>query len=139
MSSKRKLEKLKLRTFEHQGKETLRQTEDQEQILQECIKFYDALFNGRLDCNLVDTGEVFAHSDQHLDGFLGSLDKLSEESKRNLVRPLEQEEVKLALQRCKSISFFIITVFDYCCNIFDSIADFTVVLYIVFLYYIIIF
>ena len=102
MSVKRNLDKLKLRTVEEDGSETTTVTEDKEEIVEECLKFYDALFNGRHDARLVDTGQPFEHSDEHLDEFLGSLDKLSEESKAYLVRPLQQEEVKWAFQRFKS-------------------------------------
>ena len=46
-----------------------------------------ALFNGRPDKNLVDTGG-FQHSDEHLEEFLGQLPSLSEESKTKVVKEL---------------------------------------------------
>jgi hypothetical protein len=102
MSMKRKLNKLKLRSVSEDGTETTRETADQDEIVEECLSFYDALFNGRHDAHLVDTGRSFQHSGEYLDEFLGSLDKLSEESRQDLVRPLEMEELKWALQRCKA-------------------------------------
>ena len=101
MTVKRNLNKLKIRTVDENGTEKLRTSENKEEIIEECIKFYDALFNGRQDARLLDTGESFQQSDKHLDEFLGTLDKLSEESKADLVKPLEMEEVKLAFERCK--------------------------------------
>ena len=49
----------------------------------------------------MDSSHAFQHSDQHLDEFLGSLDKFSEESKMDLVRPLA-EGGEDGLQRCQS-------------------------------------
>ena len=102
MSGKRNLDKLRLRTVTENGQEETCLTSDKDKILEECLQFYDALFNGRHDGHLVDTGRSFQHSNEHLEEFLGGLDKLSEESQEDLVRPLAKEEVKWALQRCKS-------------------------------------
>ena len=52
-----------------------------------------ALFNGRPDKNLVDTGG-FQHSDEHLEEFLGQLPSLSEESKTKVVKELTYDELE---------------------------------------------
>lgn len=41
------------------------------------MSFYDSLFNGRQDARLVDTGQPFQYSEEHLDECLGTLDQLT--------------------------------------------------------------
>ena len=61
-------------------------TTDPQKIADETINFYEALFNGRHDKNLVDTGVAFQPSGEYLDEFLDTLSILSEESKVKIVR-----------------------------------------------------
>ena len=60
-------------------------TSDPDKIVDEVVKFYEALFNGRHDKNLVDTGEPFQQSNEYLEEFLGTPSTLSEDSKTTLV------------------------------------------------------
>ena len=77
-------------------------TSDPEKIEEETVKFYEALFNGRHDKNLVDTGQPFQPSDEYLEDFLDTLSTLSEESKTRLVREMTYDEVKQIVKDCPS-------------------------------------
>ena len=69
-------------------------TDDIAKIEELTVSFYDALFNGRHDKNLVDTGAPFQPSDRYLEQFLSQLSSLSEESKTKLVRELTLDELE---------------------------------------------
>ena len=71
-------------------------------IEEETVKFYEALFNGRHDKNLVDTGQPFQPSDEYLEDFLDTLSTLSKESKTRLVREMTYDEVKQIVKDCPS-------------------------------------
>ena len=72
--------------------------EDEAEIEERLFKFYDALFNARLDSNMEDTGsQTIPQMHLHQDEFLKDLPKLSEASKEKLKAKLTLEEVKTAL------------------------------------------
>ena len=75
-------------------------TEDSDVIADHAVSFYDALFNGRHDKNLIDTGHPFLPSEEYLMKFLSPLSTLSEESQVRLVRDLTYEEVKQLVKEC---------------------------------------
>ena len=75
-------------------------TTDPAKIEDETVKFFEALFNGRHDKNLVDTGQSFQPSDKYLDEILGTLNTLSERSKTKMVRGMTYDEVK---QKSKTV------------------------------------
>jgi hypothetical protein len=100
MSQKRKLSKLKLRD-EDGSFDSKRITEDENEMAGECLAFFDALLNGRHDCNLLDTGHSFIPSYEHLPEFLTGLPTLSEASRQMLVSPLQKEELKDVLKECQ--------------------------------------
>ena len=75
-------------------------TTDPAKIEEETVKFYEALFNGRHDKNLVDTGHPFQPSDEHLEEFLDTLSTLSEGSKARLVREMTYDEIKQIVKDC---------------------------------------
>ena len=74
-------------------------TEDEKKIEELAVSFYDALFNGRHDKNLKDTGVPFQPSDRHLEEFLGQLSTLSEEAKTKLVKELTLEELENSVKQ----------------------------------------
>ena len=69
-------------------------TTDPAKIEDETVKFFEALFNGRHDKNLVDTGQSFKPSDKYLEEILGTLNTLSKRSKTKIVRGMTYDEVK---------------------------------------------
>ena len=69
-------------------------TTNADKIANVTVNFYEALFNGRHDKNLVDTGQPFQPSEEYLEDFLNTLSTLSEQSKAKLVRELSYDEVK---------------------------------------------
>ena len=75
-------------------------TTDPAKIEDETVKFFEALFNGRHDKNLVDTGQSFKPSDKYLEEILGTLNTLSERSKTKMVRGMTYNEVK---QKSKTV------------------------------------
>ena len=82
----------KLRYTNTEGQEEV--TEDISKIEELAVNFYDALFNGRHDKNLVDTGVPFQPTDRYLEEFLSTLSTLSEEAKTKLVKELTLEELE---------------------------------------------
>ena len=64
------------------------------------IAFYNALFNGRHNKDLVDTGVPFQPSDQYLEEFLDLLPTLSEESKPKLIKEWTLEELDTIVKSC---------------------------------------
>ena len=77
--------------------------EDEDEIEERLFKFYDALFNARLDSNLEDTGSpTIPQMHLHHDEFLKDLPKLSEASKRKLKAKLTLDEVKTALDEMEN-------------------------------------
>ena len=82
----------KLRFINEEGVEEI--TEDEKKIEELAVSFYDALFNGRHDKNLKDTGVAFQPSDRHLEEFLGQLSSISEEAKTKLVKELTLDELE---------------------------------------------
>ena len=87
----------KLRYINEEGLEEV--TEDGKKIEELVVSFYDALFNGRHDKNLKDTGVPFQPSNRHLEEFLGQLSTLSEESKTKLVKELTLEELENSVKQ----------------------------------------
>ena len=75
-------------------------TTDLAKIEELTVKFYEALFNGRHDKNLVDTGQPFQPSDEYLEDFLSTLSTLSDESKTKLVREITYDEVQQIVKDC---------------------------------------
>ena len=75
-------------------------TEDISKIEEIAVSFYDALFNGRHDKDLVDTGMPFQPTDVHLEEFLDQLPTISEESKPKLIRELTLEELESIVKSC---------------------------------------
>lgn len=75
-------------------------TADPDRIADQTVKFYEALFNGRHDKDLVDTGQPFQPSDEYLEMFLNPLSTLSEESQAMLVKELTYDEVKQLVKDC---------------------------------------
>ena len=75
-------------------------TGDIDKIQDMSVSFYEALFNGRHDKDLNDTGVPFQLSDQHMHEFLAPLSSLCEESQANLVKQLTFEEVKQIVKMC---------------------------------------
>ena len=75
-------------------------TEDMSKIEEIVIAFYDALFNGRHDGDLVDSGEPFQPSNQYLEEFLDQLPTLSEESKLGLVKEMTFKELESIVKSC---------------------------------------
>ena len=61
---------------------------------------YDAVFNGRHDKDLQDTGEPFQPSDRYLEEFLSKLSPLSEEAKAALVKNVSKEEIEDVVKSC---------------------------------------
>ena len=100
MSQKRKLSKMKLRD-ENGSFDSNRITEDDNEMAEECLAFFDALLNGRNDCNRLDTGHPFVPSYEHLPEFLSGLPTLSEASRQMLVSPLLKDEIKDVLKQCE--------------------------------------
>ena len=82
----------KMKFINDEGEEEI--TEDDTKIEEFAVSFYDALFNGRHDKNLVDTGVPFQPSDRYLEEFLAELPSISEESKANLVKELTLEDLE---------------------------------------------
>ena len=99
MVKKQKLSKMKLAPTNSNAKGQV--TEDLDKIAGECWDFFDALLNGRHDCNMKDTGHPFVPSQENLPEFLTGLSTLSEESKELLVAPLEKDEIKEVLKKCQ--------------------------------------
>ena len=87
-----------MKYFNEDGEEEI--TEDENKIKELAVTFYDALFSGRHDENLVDTGEPFQPSDRYLEEFLGQLSTLSEESKAELVKELTFDELENIVKMC---------------------------------------
>ena len=83
----------KLRFTNEDGDEEV--TDEMSKIEELIVAFYDALFNGRHDKDLVDTGTPFQPSDRYLEEFLSQLSSLSEESKTKLVRELTMDELEI--------------------------------------------
>ena len=67
---------------------------DKKQIEDEILKYYEALFNGHHNSDLVDTGMPFVPDDFHLEDFLSGVGKLSSESQASLVKELSFEDVE---------------------------------------------
>ena len=88
----------KLRYINSEGQEEV--TEDMSKIEELAVNFYDALFNGRHDKNLVDTGVPFQPTDAHLEEFLSTLSTISEEAKTKLVKELTLEELEFKVKSC---------------------------------------
>ena len=75
-------------------------TEDMTKIEEIAVSFYDALFNGRHDKDLVDTGLPFQPTNTYLEEFLDQLPTLSEEAKTDLVKELTLEELENIVKNC---------------------------------------
>ena len=75
-------------------------TTNADKIANVTVNFYEALFNGRHDKNLVDTGQPFQPSEEYLEDFLNTLSTLSEQSKAKLARELSYDEVKQIVKDC---------------------------------------
>ena len=75
-------------------------TDDNPKIEELCVSFYDALFNGRHDKDLCDTGVPFQPCDRYLEEFLSKLSTLSEAAKTKLVREVTYEELKEIVKTC---------------------------------------
>ena len=75
-------------------------TDDAAKIEEICVAFYDALFNGRHDKDLIDTGVSFQPCDHYLEEFLNKLSILSEASKTKLVREVTYEELEEIVMSC---------------------------------------
>ena len=88
--SKTSLESLKLKDGEV--------TMDREKIETELIRFFRPLFLGRHNAAGEDMGEEFTPNPVHLGEFLGDLPRMSEHQQQRLVRPLELEELELAIK-----------------------------------------
>ena len=68
-------------------------TDDVSDIEELITSFYNALFNGRHDKDLLDTGEAFQPSDNYLEEFLSKLSNLSDEAKVRLIRNVTKDEI----------------------------------------------
>jgi hypothetical protein len=91
--------KLKVEKVDERGEMSEVVIDDEQEIEEKLVNFHDALFNGRLDSNLRDTGQqVQARLYLHQDEFLRGLDKLSEASKKKLKERLTEEEVVVNLK-----------------------------------------
>ena len=66
---------------------------DKKKIEEEVVKFFTALFNGRHDVNLVDTGVPFVPDYSYLNEFLVGLGKLSDSDSSNLHEDLTMDEL----------------------------------------------
>ena len=86
----------KLRFTNEDGDEEI--TDEIPKIEKLIIAFYDALFNGRHDKNLVDTGTPFQLSDRYLEEFLSQLSSITQESKTKLVRELTMDELEVTVK-----------------------------------------
>ena len=75
-------------------------TDDNPKIEELCVSFYDALFNGRHDKDLCDTGVPFQPCDRYLEEFLSKLSTLSEAAKTKLVREVTYEELEEIVKTC---------------------------------------
>ena len=75
-------------------------TDDPSKIEDLTVPFYDALFSGLHDKDLIDTGVPFVPSDEHLEEFLDKLTPLSEEAKTKVVRPVTYEELEEIVKSC---------------------------------------
>ena len=75
-------------------------TEDVFEIEELATSLYDALFDGRHDKNLKDTGEPFQPSDRYLEEFLSKLSPLSQESKVKLIKNVTKEEIEGVVKSC---------------------------------------
>ena len=75
-------------------------TDDASKIEELSFSFYDALFNGRHDKELNDTGVPFLPSDEYLEEFLDKLSSLSEEAKTKVVRGVNYEELEEIVKSC---------------------------------------
>ena len=83
---------VKLKFINEEGEEEI--TDDASKIEELTVAFYDALFNGRHDKDLVDTGVPFKPSDRHLREFLDQLPTLNEDSKAKIVEELTYDELE---------------------------------------------
>ena len=88
----------KMRFINAAGEEEV--TEDIDKIAELTTSFYDALFNGRHDKDLHDTGQAFIPSDRHLEEFLGGLSPLGDEAKVKLIRNVTKEEIESVVKSC---------------------------------------
>ena len=94
-ASKGSLSKLKVEKVNARGEIVEQTIEDEKEIEDALVNFYDALFNGRLDTNMKDTGrQNQTRPDLYQEEFLHGLDKLSEMSKKRLEVSLAEEEVR---------------------------------------------
>ena len=75
-------------------------TEDVTKIVELTTSFYDALFTGRHDKDLQDTGEPFQPSDRYLEEFLSKLSPLSDESKARLIKNMTKDEIECVVKSC---------------------------------------
>ena len=66
---------------------------NKDEIEKEVFSFFRPLFNGCHGPNGVNTGKTFVQDKTHLNEFLGPLNRLSDEAKRELERPLEFQEL----------------------------------------------
>ena len=68
--------------------------DNREEVENEVLTYYGALFNGHHNRDLIDTGKPFVPDDSHLQDFLSGLGKLSPENQANLVKDLTFEQVE---------------------------------------------
>ena len=75
-------------------------TDDVDKIEELTTSFYDALFNGRHDKDLHDTGQAFQPSERYLEEFLSKLSPLGDEAKAKLIRSVTKEEIESVVKSC---------------------------------------
>ena len=73
-------------------------TDNKEDIEQNVLKYYRALFNGHHNKDLVDTGKPFVPDKSHLQDFLSGLAKLSPGSTASIVKELSFEQVEYVIK-----------------------------------------
>ena len=90
----------KLKVEETDGEGQVREviTDDEAKIEEALVNFHEALFNGRLDSTLKDTGvQKVPQMHLHHTEFLQGLDKLSQQTRKKLEERLTYDEVKINL------------------------------------------
>ena len=73
-------------------------TDNPEEIEEHLTNFFNALFNGRMDKNLKDTGQQFQPDYSDLEEFLGNLNSLSPAAQATLEEQLTIEELECILK-----------------------------------------
>ena len=88
----------KMKYNDYQNEERI--TDNIDDIANITVNFYEALFNGRHDKDLNDTGVSFQPTEEYLEEFLAPLSTLSQRSQNLLVKEVTEKEVEEIVKNC---------------------------------------